>query len=383
MSSYPIPGRRTSSSTDDSSVEDYNPHPGRAQSESTLRRASSSTAHTNRRTVRPNSASPPAGKDPVDALPLAPHLNTFDGMVDETLTTVEGLSRRRAEFGIKHATKRTRSSTIAPSKVARIETDRRDPLCAIRNHSIERARVAKATKSKDPHPARSLGAPSRGREDAGATGAERLSGSTRGERMRVPPGKSVVSAEFSERQNPLPPWPSQATPPGLVMPPPRATFASPPQAQLTPPADNPPRRSHALPVTAIPLQPHAPPPQPSQLAVKKKTLGMRPYRTGASSPSLSQRPFKVPLPRVPPAKTASGTGGQAPQPELPNPPTACANAAKTAAPITPEDTPPRVKPYEGGGGEDEAMKDADSSMNYPFDEIDQEMLNACSIYDHL
>ncbi|EPS97155.1 hypothetical protein FOMPIDRAFT_95971 [Fomitopsis schrenkii] len=303
-------------------------------------------------------------------------------MVDETLSTVQELTRERAQIQKKHGTKRPRSSEEAAFKVQRVNIDRREPLSSIRNHGVERGGGRTVTEAKDQRRTRGVGAPSRGHGDAGVDQDARPSANAREERIRVLPGHPVVTTGFNERQNPPLPrntWPSQATPPGLAMPPPPVAFASQPHVQLTPPADDPPPRSCRGPAptaAAGPSQPLMPPPRPVQTVGKKKALGMRPNRKGGS-PTCSQ-PFKTPLL----AKTAACAGGQTAAPVPPKLPTTRVSTAKSAAPITPEDTPPRVKPCEGGGGdEDEEMKDADSSINYSFDELDQETLLACSIYD--
>ena len=65
---------------------------------------------------------------------------------------------------------------------------------------------------------------------------------------------------------------------------------------------------------------------------------------------------------------------------LPEASTACTGAA----PITPEDTPPRVRVEASGGSageEDDEMKEANSSFDYYGDPIDEAILDACRIHD--
>lgn len=320
-----VPGRRGSSSTEDSGLEeDFDPQPGRAQLQQPLplhmHRASSSTALSNPRTVRPSSAPPSTSSLRTDGPPpsMVPHLNTFDSLVNQTMTAVEKATRLRVESQTRHGAKRVRGSKKASLKPARSGSDRRDPLSTIRNHSVKNGAVAKM---RDLRCVRGL----KGRGDGEAVDADqgaRPSATGTREKMRAPPEIAVVAAGPDERQNPPPPrtaWSSQATPPGLAMPPPRAMpsasppHISPPHPQPTPPAADPrphPRTDPVHPEAPGSSQQQMPPPPLPQHAAKKKVsaLGMRPYRSGGSSLPLSQQ-FKCPLPRMPPAKTASGGRG--------------------------------------------------------------------------
>ncbi|KAH9914423.1 uncharacterized protein B0H18DRAFT_358464 [Fomitopsis serialis] len=190
---------------------------------------------------------------------------------------------------------------------------------------------------------------------------------------------------------------SQATPPGL------AIVASTPlpaepstshrrHSPITPPADDPPpthRKSSAAPPTVTPsfvARPGPPrPAQPSNQSMQRfaAPLGMTSMRRGVSSqyqpsPTLPtrQRGFKTPSvqSKHPPIQRSVT--------KAPMVMTARASLPRDAAPITPDDTPPRPKDSAEDEDMDEA-RDADSSFT-EFESFDADALEeAMKPYDQL
>ncbi|TFY64835.1 hypothetical protein EVJ58_g2354 [Rhodofomes roseus] len=204
-------------------------------------------------------------------------------------------------------------------------------------------------------------------------------------------GTRVPTSKPSAPPVPIEPpaqWPSQKTPPGLAIvaftaspagpstSPPRN---SPPFLPVTPPADDP-RPTHrkgtaVAPSSTPPLSaPRSRSTRPtSERPVRKDVrLGLgRKVMSAVYTPSqtlpLKQKPFKAPLVRPHPAKAAPETILQPHPAHRPAPTllvtTARASLPKNAAPITPEDSQPRLL-RSSADDEDEDMeetKEADSS----------------------